>query len=429
MGDLRISFLVDMCEFIIDCPHFTPEWTDSGFVVIRNQNIRDGRLDLSDPSFTHYDDFQRRIKRAKPKAGDIIFTREAPMGEVCFLPEGLECCVGQRQVLLRPKHNIDGRYLFFALRSQYVRHQIFWNEGTGSTVSNVRIPVLKALKIPRLGDSETPIADLLSALEGKIELNRQTNETLEALARALFKDWFVDFGPTRAKAEGRSPYLAPELWALFPDALDDEDKPEGWTSFRLNGIAEQFKGAVSPLRQPNRLFEHYSLPAFDDGQEPVLEPGEKIKSNKSIIAKGAVLLSKLNPEITRVWLPNQSNDSLQVSSAEFLVFKPKKPAGRSILYCLFKSDDFRKKIIGMVTGTSKSHQRVSPNALLELDVLTGSLDVFEAFERIIIPLIDKMLADRRENRALAQTRDLLLPKLMSGEIRIKDAERIIGEVV
>jgi type I restriction enzyme S subunit len=163
--------LKDMCELVVDCPHFTPDWTASGYIVIRNQNIRNGRLDLSDASYTHRQDFDRRNRRAKPRSGDIIFTREAPMGEVCIVPAGLECCIGQRQVLLRPKREVDGKYLFYALRSNFVRHQIFWNEGTGSTVSNVRIPVLEALKIPRLGSSEKSIGDLLGALDDKIDLN------------------------------------------------------------------------------------------------------------------------------------------------------------------------------------------------------------------------------------------------------------------
>ena len=129
---LPTSTLKEMCELIVDCPHFTPEWTSSGFIVLRNQNIRDGRLDLHEPSFTHKEDFARRNRRAKPTAGDIVFTREAPMGEVCLIPDGLDCCIGQRQVLLRPKKVLEGKYLFYALRSAFVRHQIFWNEGTGS---------------------------------------------------------------------------------------------------------------------------------------------------------------------------------------------------------------------------------------------------------------------------------------------------------
>ena len=191
----KTETLDSLCVLIVDCPHSTPKWTDSGIVVLRNQNIRNGQLDLSSPSFTNEEDYQKRIKRATPQAGDIVFTREAPMGEVCLIPEGLKCCLGQRQVLLRPRSDVNGEYIFWALQSPYVQHQISWSEGTGTTVSNVRIPVLKALQIPRHPDNEDDIAKVLSSLARRIELNQQTNKTLEQMAQALFKSWFVDFDP------------------------------------------------------------------------------------------------------------------------------------------------------------------------------------------------------------------------------------------
>ncbi|WP_416042015.1 restriction endonuclease subunit S [Edwardsiella ictaluri] len=192
---LATTKLADLCELVVDCPHSTPEWTDSGFIVLRNQNIRNGVLDLSSPSFTNKDGFLNRIKRAKPQEGDLVITREAPMGEVCLIPAGLECCLGQRQVLLRPRKGVSGYYLFWALQSPYVQHQISWNEGTGTTVSNIRIPILKELNIPRLLDSEDAVASCLNSLANKITLNRQINQTLEQMAQALFKSWFVDFDP------------------------------------------------------------------------------------------------------------------------------------------------------------------------------------------------------------------------------------------
>ncbi|MEE4412053.1 restriction endonuclease subunit S, partial [Serratia sp. C2(2)] len=182
--------LEELCELIVDCPHSTPTWTDSGFVVLRNQNIRDGVLDLSSPSFTDEEGFKSRIKRATPKENDIVFTREAPMGEVCLRPKGLTCCLGQRQVLLRAKENINPHFLFWALQSPYVQHQIFWNEGTGTTVSNVRIPFIKDLKIPRLVGMEDTIAFTLNSLAQKLSNNNKINRTLEQIAQALFKSWF-----------------------------------------------------------------------------------------------------------------------------------------------------------------------------------------------------------------------------------------------
>lgn len=425
--------LDEMCELVIDCPHFTPEWTASGYLVIRNQNIRDGRLDLSERSYTHLVDFERRIRRAKPRAGDIIFTREAPMGEVCLVPEGLECCVGQRQVLLRPGNGVDHRYLFYALRSPAVRHQIFWNEGTGSTVSNVRIPVLKAIKIPRMGHAEAGIGELLGSLDDKIELNRRMNETLEAMAQAIFRDWFVDFGPVRRKMAGATdpvaimggltpdPVRAAELAALFPGVLVGGDLPKAWQLLALSDLADQTKGTINPQASPDTVFEHYSLPAHDIAQEPAMDLGVTIKSNKVPVPAGAVMLSKLNPEIPRIWIPNDHAGPPQIASTEFLVFKPKLGCGRGLLYFLFRDPTVRQIMEGMVTGTSKSHQRISPPALLQTKLVIGDGGVFGAFDEIAEPMVKRLLALRAENRTLAETRDYLLPRLMSGEVRVDDA--------
>jgi type I restriction enzyme S subunit len=204
---------------VVDCPHSTPKWTDSGIIVLRNQNIKNGVLDLSNPSFTNEEDYQKRVKRAIPQAGDIVITREAPMGEVCIIPDGLKCCLGQRQVLLRPRNDICGEYFFWALQSPHVQHQISWNEGTGTTVSNVRIPVLKALLIPRSPSSEKQSAQVLSTLAKKLELNIQTNQTLEQMSQTLFKSWFVDFDPAFDNLLANIDFDLTKLPSDFPEEL------------------------------------------------------------------------------------------------------------------------------------------------------------------------------------------------------------------
>jgi type I restriction enzyme, S subunit len=188
-----ISRLDDLCSLIADCPHSTPKWTDSGVFVIRSWNVRQGKLNFDKVSFTNKDTYQERVKRAKPTSGDIVITREAPMGEVCMIPKMLKCCLGQRLVLLRPNTDlVDNRYLLFSLQSPFVNAQILVSEGTGSTVSNLRIPDLKDLKIPLPPlNIQQKIAEILSSLDDKIELNRHTNATLEAMAQTLFKEWFV----------------------------------------------------------------------------------------------------------------------------------------------------------------------------------------------------------------------------------------------
>ena len=273
------------------------------------------------------------------------------------------------------------------------------------------------------------LVHILSSLDDKIDLNRRMNESLEAMTRAIFKDWFVDFGPTRAKSEGRTPYLAPELWNLFPNALDDEDKPLGWTTYMLSDLARHHRATLSPSAQPDRIYEHYSIPAYDAGKEPANDLGGSIKSNKTIVPKSAVLLSKLNPDIERVWLPNPDGGAPQVASTEFLALTPLEPATRSALYCLFRSPDFRAEMAARVTGTSKSHQRVQPKSLLACEILDACPRLLALFDEKVSPMMAQLLANRHESCELARTRDLLLPRLMSGEIRLRDAERAVETVV
>lgn len=172
----------ELCSVVVDCPHSTPTWTAEGKIVVRNNNIKNGRIDFSSPSYTDDEHFQQRIKRATPQCGDIIITREAPMGEVGMIPEGITCCMGQRMVLLRANPEIcDNYYLLYSLQSRYVQHQISWSEGTGTTVSNLRIPHLEQLKIPYLPLSkQRQVSSILRCLEEKAEQNRVINDNLAA---------------------------------------------------------------------------------------------------------------------------------------------------------------------------------------------------------------------------------------------------------
>lgn len=426
--------LRDLCSLIVDCPHSTPVWTESGYIVIRNQNIKGGRLDLSSPSFTDAEHFAHRIRRAKPTAGDIIFTREAPMGEVCMVPPKLECCVGQRQVLLRPNPKVvDGRFLLYALQSPQVQHEISWSEGTGSTVSNVRIPVLEALRIPTPDlTTQREIGVVLGMLDERIDLLRQTNNTLESIAQALFKSWFIDFDPVRAKAEGREPDgMDAATAALFPAELDASPMgpiPKGWHVGTFGDLATLSKGSVNPMDNPDAVFEHYSLPAFDAGKLPVVEAGGTIKSNKTRVPAGSVLQSKLNPHIPRVWLPSRIGKTA-VCSTEFLPWTAKTPASAELIYCILSSSAFEAQVRTLVTGTSNSHQRVKSDQVAALSQVQPSATVCAAFTDIVRPLLRSVGESRLQAKQLADIRDTLLPRLISGKLRVPEAEEQVEDAV
>ena len=303
---------------------------------------------------------------------------------------------------------------------------------TGSTFPNVSSRQLAQIPCPIFAeDEQRAIAHILGTLDDKIELYRRTNETLEAMAQALFKSWFVDFDPVRTKLEGRDTSLRQDIADLFPDRLVDSKLgwvPEGWEVFRLNELTHHHTRSTSPFRSPELEYEHFSIPAYDADQRPVFEPGAAIRSNKTVVPDDAVLLSKLNPRIARIWMPPDSTGRPQVCSTEFLAFTPKPPANRSLLFALFADQRFRALLKSLVTGTSKSHQRVPPKALKTQDVLAGSRRLFAVFGEATGGMLTRILKNRSEAATLATLRDTLLPKLISGEIRVQDAERALESV-
>ena len=327
-------------------------------------------------------------------------------------------------------HGNNPRFVYYFLSTiDLAAH----NSGSAQPSLNRNYIAPIRIKVPdRQG--QDAIVELLGSLDDKIELNRRVNETLEAMAQAIFRDWFIDFGPTRRKMDGASdpiaimgglvtdPDQARELAELFPARFGDNGLPEGWEASRLEELAHQHTSTLTPNLYPGENFALYSIPAFDKERNPSLEAGTTIRSNKTIVPPDAVLLSKLNPEITRVWLPHQKDDRRAISSTEFLAYTTRKPYGRALLYALFDSAPFRELLCSMVTGTSKSHQRVSPKALAMRGVLAASPAAAQEFEALAGPLLDRLQHNRTENQSLAATRDLLLPKLMSGEIRLGDTE-------
>ncbi len=363
--------------------------------------------------------------RKRAQQGDLLFcVRGSTTGRMNWADQ--DYAIGRGVAAIR--HRKSPRLQAFVRGAIEEKLPTLLQSATGSTFPNVSAMQLGALQVPNLSDGQLfHIADLLTSFDDKIDLNRRMNGTLEAMARALFKDWFVDFGPTRAKVEGRDPYLAPELWGLFPDALDDEGKPVGWQTYTLGELVHHHRTTVSPSTRPECVYEHYSIPAYDAGGEPACDLGGSIKSNKTAVPESAVLLSKLNPEIERVWLPNPGGEAPKVASTEFLALTPRDPATQSVLYCLFRCPGFRVEMAGRVTGTSKSHQRVPPKSLLACEVVTVNRQLLALFDDKISPMMNMLLSNRRESRELAQTRDLLLPRLMSGEIRLQDAEQLAGE--
>jgi type I restriction enzyme S subunit len=313
--------------------------------------------------------------------------------------------------------------------------------GTGRINSDTLLDL--PVNVPPLGEQRA-IACILGSLDDKIELNRRMNRTLEEMARAIFKSWFIDFDPVRAKARVRRehpkwtddqvsraacPKLKPEIARLFPDGFEDSvlgEIPKGWRVGSFGDVVKHLRNLENPLLSPDVLFRHFSIPAFDDGQSPKVECGDSIRSTKFQVPQNAILLSKLNPEVPRVWMVDVQTGDRAVCSTEFLVLSAVSPFTRSFVYCLALSPLFRQEIEGLVTGTSKSHQRAEVSSILKAAVILPPAPVVQAFAHMADSLLARTLECRRESRTLAALRDALLPKLISGELRIPDVERIAG---
>lgn len=383
----------ELCSVVVDCPHSTPTWTAEGKIVVRSNNIKNGRIDFSSPSYTDDEHFQQRIKRATPQGGDIIITREAPMGEVGMIPEGIVCCLGQRMVLLRANPEIcDNYYLLYSLQSRYVQHQISWSEGTGTTVSNLRIPHLEQLKIPYLPLSkQRQVSSVLRCLEGKIEQNRVINDNLEQQAQAIYHERFETVSPN--------------------------DLPSDWRIVTLGEVATISNKSFNPLKEPEILLEHYSIPAFDEARFPAFELSTSIKSNKFIIDASCFMISKLNPTTKRVWKPYCLTGNA-VCSTEFIVYKAKDKTITDFLYSVIDSNSFSDFMCSHVTGSTGSRQRTTPSDTLSYELILPSEDELAEFQSLVSPMYAQIRINAIENDRLKRLRDSLLPKLMSGEIDV-----------
>ena len=415
---------------LIDCDHRTPPAAETGYPYVAIPQLRSGRVDLSNVRRIKREHFVEWTRKAKPSANDVILSRRCNPGETAVAPPKLEFALGQNLVLLRS----DGTEVYPPFLRWLVRGPEWWEQigkflNVGAVFDSLRcadVPNFE-LRIPPISEQRA-IAHILGTLDDKIDLNRRMNETLEAMARALFKSWFVDFDPVRAKAEGRDPGLPRYLADLFPDSFQDSELgeiPKGWNVGRFGDVVEQLRDQENPLLSPEALYHHFSLPAFDEGQSPKAEYGESIKSQKSRVPAGVVLLSKLNPEIERVWLVDVRPPERAVCSTEFLVLGARPPFTRGFVYCLARSPLFRQQIEGLVTGTSKSHQRAQADSILSLAVVVPPSAIVEAFDRSADNQLARTLECRRESRTLAAMRDTLLPKLISGELRVRDVQSVV----
>lgn len=307
------------------------------------------------------------------------------------------------------KEKVLPKYLYYTLKTYNLAEL-----NVGSAVPSLTTEVLNKVlvTIPNI-DTQTTIAEILSSLDDKIELNNKINQELEALAQTLFKQWFIDF---EFPNENGEPYKS-----SGGEMVESElgDIPKGWEVGELNKIASLDRGNVKPFENPTKQYNHFSLPDFDNGKKPSLTFGSEILSSKYKITPYTVLVSKLNPRIPRVWLITDCKDD-SICSTEFQIVKPKSKDYFAFICSLCSSNIFFDSLKSKVTGTSSSHQRVNPNDIINYKLPIPSEEIILKFSQMTIELFISNNKNILENSCLMVTRDALLPKLISGELEINE---------
>ena len=325
---------------------------------------------------------------------------------------------------LAPKTELDMRWLYYA-----VKYYKLGEVDDGSPIpSTTRAAVyMLQLDVPPKPEQRA-IAHILGTLDDKIELNRRRNQTLEAMARALFKDWFVDFGPVRAKMEGRDPYLPADLWQLFPDRLDDDGNPEGWEMVPASELIEF--NPTEPLRKgtPAPYLDMACLPTSGSWPEP---PVMRDFGSGMRFRNGDTLLARITPCLENgktAFVQCLPDDTVGWGSTEYIVMRPKAPVLAGYAYLLARDDAFREHAIRSMTGTS-GRQRAQGDSVAAFRVATPPDEkVWHAFTMQVTPIFESIKSNAKANETLAQLRDTLLPKQISGELRIADAEKFMERV-
>ena len=416
---------------IIDYRGKTPRKTPSGVPLITAKIVKDGRI-MPPTEFIAAEGYDSWMNRGLPEPGDVVMTTEAPLGEIGQI-DNRKVALGQRLITLRGKPDVlNNTYLKFAMQAAFVQNQLK-ARSTGTTVLGISQRELRNVEIPLPPLSEQHrIAHILGTLDEKIELNRQMNETLEATARAIFKSWFVDFDPVKSKMERRKlPCMDTETADLFPSAFQDSPLgkiPQGWSVRTLGDLSHQPQygytaSASDEIVGPKflRITDINKQAWIDWSSVPYCEITDK-DIDKYRLYEGDVLIARMaDPGHGMVIEENRE----AVFASYLIRFRPILDQYAYLLQYWLRSDSYWELVKGREIGTTRAS--LNAKTLSGFPLVIPPLNIVEVFSSQISSLRDRIVANTSETESLASLRDTLLPKLLSGEIRVDDAAEILEE--
>ena len=444
VSDWNEDILSNIAE-VIDSRHKTPVYSDSGYPMVRVVDVNGGALNLENTkrvSDEVYEDFSRG---RDPEVGDLVISRVGSYGVVSYVNSDEKFCLGQNTAFIIPK--INSRFLYYQLISPFVKWQIeqFVVGAVQKTISLKSIRQFQ-IKLPPEPEQKA-IAHILGSLDDKIELNRQMNETLEALAQALFKSWFVDFDPVIDNALAAGNAIPDEFFEraeqrkgiekkdnsdiqdLFPDEFEFTEEmgwiPKGWGVKSLDEVADYLNGLALQKYRPEDIDDNY-LPIVKIAQlrEGLPNHDEKASINikpEYIIDNGDVIFSWSGSLLVDVWCGGKA----ALNQHLFKVTSDKYPKWFYLNYTKHHLVEFQRIATDKAVTMGHIKRGHLKEALCVIPENGVDDNIFAVFEGIL----NKQIRLRIESQTLAKLRDTLLPKLMSGELRIPDAAELVGEAI
>jgi len=435
-GEWQQFTLGDLCKLITDGKHGDCEnEADSGFYFLSVKDVLDNRLVYENARQITEADFLETHRRTSLEPGDVLFTNTGTIGRMAIAPDHPRTCqtTFQKSVaILKPRRNlVEPHFLYYLLHFDNARLSDF---AAGTTQKNLLLKDLRSftVRIPPLPEQRA-IAHILGTLDDKIELNRGMNGTLEGMARALFQSWFVDFDPVRAKAEGRAPNLPKPIANLFPDSFQDSELgeiPKGWKVETLGNLIEMVKGrsykseelvesdtALVTLKSFARGggYRPDGLKSFAGTYKPeqVVKPGELVIACTDVTQAAEVIG---RPAIVR----GMGNFQVLVASLDTLIVRPSSSGmTRAFLYFLGGTGAFIAHTYAHTSGTTVLH--LAKEAVPSFMFPCPSTQLIEKFDSMASIVLNRIQGIEEESSTLSSLRDALLPKLISGELRVGDA--------
>lgn len=419
------------------------DYVAGGVPVIRGGDIREGRI-VFDGEKRVSEEVSQQFKRTILRGGEILVNLIAEPGHTAIVPPELAGANVSRDVaVIALNDEINHKYVDYCLKSPMA---VSWLNARlqGSVTQKINLGTLRDLPIPTLPRHEQQaIAHVLSTLDGKVELNRRMNETLEGMARALFKSWFVDFDPVRHKDEGQEPKIPEHVANLFGNSFKDSRLgriPSDWGLTRLGDVLSVIetggrpKGGVRDITEgvPSVGAESIvGIGHFDYGKTKFV-PREFFNDMKKGHVQHLDVLLYKDGGRPGVYEPHVTIVGDGFPFAEFCINEhvyrlrtdPTLPQG--YLFFWLTSEAAMQEM--RTRGTGVAIPGLNSTAVRELAVLEPSVPVLEVFEHNISPIVQSILCNCKESRTLTMLRDTLLPRLISGELRLRDVDRIVGEI-